>query len=338
VVETEGPPDVHTVKKGETLYGISHDWDMTPKDLAELNKIKAPYRLKPGQKLTGPSTMSKAYVVGPGDTIYSIAQRFKVTPAALASANDKKVGSAIKPGQKLILPKGYKDTGPIRRTEAAPAGRVSGSIPAYVPPSTPAYVPPPAPAYTPPASTPSTAAPIGSTPAGRPYTPPPQSTTTRTPPSGAAVPPIVESGATPTDQDVIRAGTGKFTWPLQGDLIAGFGPKGPGGQRSDGLDIRAAAGAPVRAAAAGEVVYAGDQVPEFGNLVLIKHADGWVTAYAHLQRSEVKMRQTVSQGQEIGTAGTSGGASEPQLHFEVRYAPTARDKARPIDPALVLPK
>jgi murein DD-endopeptidase MepM/ murein hydrolase activator NlpD len=94
----------------------------------------------------------------------------------------------------------------------------------------------------------------------------------------------------------------------------------------------------VRAAAAGEVVYAGDQVPGFGNLVLVKHADGWVTAYAHLDRTSVQMRQAVMQGQEIGEVGSSGGVSEPQLHFEVRYAPSPTDKARPVDPMLVLPR
>ena len=86
------------------------------------------------------------------------------------------------------------------------------------------------------------------------------------------------------------------------------------------------------------MVYAGNQVPGFGNLVLIKHADGWVTAYAHLDKISVQMRQQVTQGQEIGQAGTSGGVSESQLHFEIRYAPSPADRARPIDPALVLPR
>lgn len=86
------------------------------------------------------------------------------------------------------------------------------------------------------------------------------------------------------------------------------------------------------------MVYAGDQVPGFGNLVLIKHADGWVTAYGHLGRVEVRMQQRVEQGQQIGQAGSSGGVSEPQLHFEIRYAPSPQERARPVDPALVLPK
>lgn len=77
-------------------------------------------------------------------------------------------------------------------------------------------------------------------------------------------------------------------------------------------------------------------MPGFGNLVLIKHADGWVTAYGHLARVDVKMQQKVVQGQQIGQAGTSGGVSEPQLHFEVRYASAPSERARPIDPKLVL--
>ena len=102
--------------------------------------------------------------------------------------------------------------------------------------------------------------------------------------------------------------------------MSGFGPL-PGGQHSDGVDIAAADGSPVLAAATGDVVYAGNLVPGFGNLVLIKHEDGWVTAYAHLGRTEVKIRDHVSQGAEIGTVGASGDVSQPQLHFEVRYAP-----------------
>jgi murein DD-endopeptidase MepM/ murein hydrolase activator NlpD len=132
-------------------------------------------------------------------------------------------------------------------------------------------------------------------------------------------------------------GRGVFAWPLRGDILSGFGAKGTS-QRNDGIDIRARAGEPVRAAAAGDVVYAGDQVPGFGNLVLIKHADGWVTAYGHLDRVDVRMQERVQQGQQIGQAGSTGGVAEPQLHFEVRYAPTPQERARPVDPTLVLPK
>ncbi len=131
------------------------------------------------------------------------------------------------------------------------------------------------------------------------------------------------------------AGRGIFQWPVRGELINTFGQKGA--VRSDGIDIGATQGDSVRSAADGEVVYAGNAVQGFGNLVLIKHPGGWVTAYAHLASIEVKMRQSVTQGQEIGLVGQSGGVDRPQLHFEIRYAPTPSDKARPIDPMLVLP-
>jgi murein DD-endopeptidase MepM/ murein hydrolase activator NlpD len=141
---------------------------------------------------------------------------------------------------------------------------------------------------------------------------------------------------TPADEQISALGRGRFIWPLQGEIISDFGPKGPG-QRNDGINLGATVGATVRAAAGGDVVYAGDQVPGFGNLVLIKHADGWVTAYGHLDRVDVRMQEKVQQGQQIGQAGTTGGVAEPQLHFEVRYAPTPQERARPVDPTLVLP-
>jgi murein DD-endopeptidase MepM/ murein hydrolase activator NlpD len=145
-----------------------------------------------------------------------------------------------------------------------------------------------------------------------------------------------EAVQTLTDAQITAAARGRFVWPLRGDIVRRFGPLGIG-QRNDGVDIKAAQGTDVRAAAPGEVVYAGNAVPGFGNLVLIKHSDGWVTAYAHLDNVSVAMRQQVTQGQSVGSVGMSGGLTEPELHFEVRYAPTAQDKARPVDPVLVLP-
>jgi murein DD-endopeptidase MepM/ murein hydrolase activator NlpD len=140
-----------------------------------------------------------------------------------------------------------------------------------------------------------------------------------------------------TDADVSSAGRGRFVWPLRGAILSPFGDRGPG-QRNDGLDISASTGESVLAAANGEVVYAGSSIPGFGNLVLVKHPGGWVTAYAHLDRIEVRMRDEVTQGEEIGQAGQTGAVDRPELHFEVRYAPDPAEKARPVDPALVLPE
>ena len=150
----------------------------------------------------------------------------------------------------------------------------------------------------------------------------------------ASAPAPAPTGA--SDADAAAAGKGFFQWPVRGSILSAYGPK-PGNQRNDGMDISAVAGEPVRAAAAGEIVYAGNSVPGFGNLVLIRHDGGWVTVYAHLSNIDVKMRQTVTQGQQIGEVGMTGGVDQPQLHFEVRYAPNLKDKARQIDPMLVLP-
>jgi murein DD-endopeptidase MepM/ murein hydrolase activator NlpD len=135
---------------------------------------------------------------------------------------------------------------------------------------------------------------------------------------------------------IATAGRGRFIWPLRGQITSSFGDK-PTGEHNDGMDIAALPGTSVKAAAAGEVVYAGSAIPGYGNLVLVKHAGGWVTAYAHLDRIEVRMRDSVSQGDEIGQAGATLAGARPGLHFEVRYAPSPTEKARPVDPTLVLP-
>ena len=144
------------------------------------------------------------------------------------------------------------------------------------------------------------------------------------------------SGAALTPGAIAAAGRGRFIWPMRGAVISPFGDKGAG-EHNDGVDIAANPGTGVRAAAAGEVVYAGSSIPGFGNLVLVKHSGGWVTAYAHLERIEVRMRDSVAQGEEIGQAGQTGAVDRSELHFEVRYAPDPTDKARPVDPTLVLP-
>ncbi len=330
VVETAGPPKTYKVKSGDNLDAIARSLDTTRKDLADDNKLKSPYALQPGQVLKGPETKVKAYVAGQGDTQALIAKRFGVTQRALAEANGVKIGAPVRAGRQVILPSGYRDRGPIREEVAAPRPR-------------PAPLPTPPAPYNPPATTPYSPPPYNPPPVAQPpvSTPPPVVRPTPTPPPAVrpttSTTPAPPTSGSPTDAQISSFGRGRFIWPLRGDVVSDFGPKGTG-QRNDGLNIRTSAGEPVRAAAAGDVVYAGDQVPGFGNLVLIKHADGWVTAYGHLSRVDVKMQQKITQGQQIGQAGSTGGVTEPQLHFEVRYAPTPQDRARPIDPKLVLPK
>ncbi|MBI1196631.1 MAG: LysM peptidoglycan-binding domain-containing protein [Phenylobacterium sp.] len=304
VVTTTTPGKAYKVKRGDTLAGIAGRLDSSVTELARLNRLKKPYRIQPGQTIRGPGGSAKAYVVVSGDSLQAIAARFSVTIDQLRAANGLRRNATVAPGRRLRLPSGYRDTGPI---SAAEPERPHSSFEA--PPPVGQTLPPPRSTQ-------------GLPPSPQPYRPVP----------GAPV-----ASPTPSDGQIAQMGRGLFIWPLRGEILSGFGAKGTS-QRNDGVDIGANAGDPVRAAAGGEVVYAGDQVPGFGNLVLIKHAGGWVTAYGHLDRVDVRMQEKVEQGQQIGQAGSTGGVAAPQLHFEVRYAPTPQERARPVDPALVLPK
>ena len=323
VVEVDGKAQVHVVKSGDTLTSIAKKFGVNVNDLAEDNKIKKGQTLRLGQKIKGPASEQKAYVAQSGDTLAEIGKRFGVTARALAAENGLRANATIKKGQKIRLPDGFRDKGPLKTTTtvARPVPAAPSNTYARVETPTPAPSTPSAPVpYTP--SYPRPSAPV----AAQPITPPPASSR-----------PIIESSAAPTEAEIIASGKGKFDWPLRGEIISDFGVKGTG-QRNDGLNIRAPQGTPVLAAADGEIAYAGNQVPTFGNLVLVKHADGWVTAYAHLSSATVKMRQQVRKGEQIGSVGATGGVNEPQLHFEMRYAPTVKDKAKPVDPALLLPR
>lgn len=123
---------------------------------------------------------------------------------------------------------------------------------------------------------------------------------------------------------------GRFVWPVEGRILSAFGPK-PGGRYNDGINIKANAGTPVRAAADGVVAYAGDGLEGFGGLVLLKHGDGWVTAYAHNEELLVARGEQVKRGDTIARAGATGSVDEPQLHFEIRRGRT------PVDPIKQLP-
>jgi murein DD-endopeptidase MepM/ murein hydrolase activator NlpD len=117
----------------------------------------------------------------------------------------------------------------------------------------------------------------------------------------------------------------KFLWPLEGRVISPFGASTTG-ERNDGINISAARGAPVHAAAAGTVTYVGNELKGYGNLVLIRHGNGYVTAYAHSDSVKVGRGDYVERGQIIAYAGSTGDVGEPQLHFELRAG------TKPVDP------
>jgi murein DD-endopeptidase MepM/ murein hydrolase activator NlpD len=349
VINVEGRAVTYTVKKGDNLAKVADKLNTSVADLKADNNLKKS-AIHPGQVLKGPRKTAKAYVAAPGDSVEEVATRFGVTTRALRAENGLSRNAQIRPGQKLRLPAGYRDHGPVRTYEPAaappPRARPSESSPSNITPqlrgqeTSPSLPPTPQP-YTPSPSTPQPYTPLPTTP--KPYNPLPSTPRAYTPSNPqiqpGTAPPLAPQAAAPlSDAQISAIGRGKFVWPVRGTILSEFGPKA-GGQRNDGVNIQAQAGDPVNAAAAGDVVYAGDQVPGFGNLVLIKHPDGWVTAYGHLSRVDVKMQQRVTQGQQIGQAGSTGGVPEPQVHFEVRYAASPMEgRARPIDPRLVLPK
>ena len=375
VVDIDGRPRTYTVKEGQGLDAVARAMGSSRAELAKINGLKEPYKLKPGQVLKGPLSRAKAYVVAPGDTMFAIAKRFNVKAADLADENDLTVNSAIRPGRKLRLPTGYKDSGPTRKTITVPVEGaappplvvkppVKPEAPALRPavkPDTPTPTPAPTPTPTPTVTPPAVRPPV------KPVVipPPPVKPPVVTPPAPSIVPPSVRldsdcssrqpsglvggpsstsdrmlpDGAPPplTDAQITTLGRGCFAWPVDGQILSAYGPKA-GGQRNDGVNIGAPSGTPVRAAAAGKVVYSGGDVPGFGVTVLIQHENGWVTVYGHLTKALVRMQQQVVAGQEIGTVGMTGGVPAPQLHFEIRYSPSPKYKAKAVDPGLVLPR
>jgi murein DD-endopeptidase MepM/ murein hydrolase activator NlpD len=138
----------------------------------------------------------------------------------------------------------------------------------------------------------------------------------------------------PTQQDVASTtqlpspdpmAGGSFRWPVKGRIISGFGTK-PDGGHNDGINISVPQGTPVKAAENGVVAYAGSELKGYGNLVLVRHANNWVSAYANNEQLLVKRGDKVTRGQIIAKAGTTGSVSQPQVHFELRKG------SRPVDP------
>lgn len=257
--------------------------------------------------------------VAPKETVYAIARKHGVSMRGIIALNNLQPPYKLQVGQMLTLPaKGEDrysglDAAPVVTTKngepvAAPSGNIEESA---LPDITPPKSAPQAPSSSsdikqdPPPSTPAVS-----------NVPPPSPATSVTPPQ--------ETVRTEM-QAAIAADVPAFVWPIQGDIISTFGSKGQGLQ-NDGINIAAPKGAPVTAAASGTVAYTGNGMKGFGNLVLIRHEGGWVTAYAHLDRVLVARDSVVAKNDMIGTVGTTGGAAKPQLHFELRQ------DGKPVDP------
>jgi len=335
--ESQRPGSV-TVAPGDTVYSIARRFNLSVRDLIEANRLEPPYQLTSGQVLRLPG--GGDYVVQRGDTLIGLARRFKVDFNTLAATNHKVPPYILRVGEKLTLP----GTGPAEGVAAgrgpvviaspnaggapaaAPSAGPAGSAPAAAPPPRFAAeeLPPPPPprdsaasaGAPPPAPTVAAASLAASAPPAPAGTPPSSSPVS---PAAASPPPPAPAVAAPAEATPPpRAGGSGFLWPLKGEVVAEFGPLPGKGQHNDGINIAAARGTPIRAAENGVVVYVGNELKGFGNLLLIKHADGWMTAYAHAEQLKVDRGARVRRGQVIATVGSSGNASQPQLHFEIR--------------------
>jgi murein DD-endopeptidase MepM/ murein hydrolase activator NlpD len=143
--------------------------------------------------------------------------------------------------------------------------------------------------------------------------------------SASMVTPTAETPSTDTTARASAEATPGFRWPVRGRIIAGFGPK-PNGQQNDGIDVAVPENTPIKAAEDGVVAYAGNELKGYGNLVLVRHPNGYVTAYAHAKELMVKRGDQIKRGDVIAKSGQSGNVDAPQLHFEVRKG------SAPVDP------
>jgi murein DD-endopeptidase MepM/ murein hydrolase activator NlpD len=290
---------------------ISAPQDGARISVQSLPPLRKPVAATASSQLPAPTSVGAVtYRVLAGDTLYGVARRFAVPVRGLIDANALEPPYGLRVGQVLRVPSPRRhrvaagDTlyGVARRYGIEPSRIVSLNriaAPYAIAPGQSLVLPAAAPAA---AST--------------------------APPQPLAAPAARALAAIPAPPP--RAG-GKFLWPVQGRTIAGYGRKRDG-LHNDGINIAAPRGAAVRAADNGVVAYAGNELRGFGNLILVKHAGGWVTAYAHTQDFQVRRGQTVRRGQPIARIGSSGNVATPQLHFEIRKGTRSVDPTRFLGP------
>jgi murein DD-endopeptidase MepM/ murein hydrolase activator NlpD len=239
------------------------------------------------------ATPAGVHYVNRGETLHSIARQHHISPVELARANNFDQSARLSPGMKLIVP----------------GSKTSAIAPALVAPAAaPVAV----------AAAPALAAPRVVATAL-----PQQSARLVQPTVNVEQPVAVEAAAAKPAETTSSLPT--FRWPVRGKVITAYGSK-TNGKVNDGINVAVPEGTPVKAAEDGVVAYSGNELKGYGNLVLVRHSNGYVTAYAHASEVLVKRGDTIKRGQVIAKSGQSGEVGSPQLHFEIRKG------SSPVDP------
>jgi murein DD-endopeptidase MepM/ murein hydrolase activator NlpD len=313
----QGPTTI-IVGTSDTLDTLSRRYNVSPSAILQANGYKGPRTLSPGQQLIIPhpaavvaapavapapalaAAASRAvavaaaptvHVVNHGDTLLSIARRNHVPVAELARANHLEPSTKIRLGMKLTVPGAKTAT-------AAPAPQPAMAAVGFQPAA-------------------AVAAPVtkmaaaGGAPQSARLA---QAAATEDAADATPVKAAEATGALPT-----------FRWPVRGKVITSYGAK-TNGKSNDGINLAVPEGTPVKAAEDGVVAYSGNELKGYGNLVLVRHSNGYVTAYAHASELLVKRGDTIKRGQIIAKSGQSGEVGSPQLHFEIRKG------SSPVDP------
>ncbi len=293
-----------TVAPGDTLYSLSRKYNSTVEEVARMNDLKMPYQLRVGMTLEVPGGANVApptpvapvvatpntttrvaldeITVAPGDTLYSISRKYSVPVNDLAVMNKLSAPFTLSVGQKLRVPD--LEAAPVKSqdTVAAEKARVAS-----------AYGTPPV----------------------------KQASGTKTAQLDTAPVKVekekISSDPTKKLPKLTARSSSKFSWPVRGKILSAYGAK-RGGLFNDGINIGAKRGTNVGAAENGVVAYAGNEVKGMGNLIIIQHAGGWMTVYAHMDSLAARRGARVNVGQKIGTVGATGKVDSPQLHFEIR--------------------
>jgi murein DD-endopeptidase MepM/ murein hydrolase activator NlpD len=324
-----------TVEPGMTLYSIARTNGVTVQDIADANNLVEPYMLMTGQTLRIPgsdgtvaatprqkklrqpveesmdvasdeepvakpkkSRRGLTHTVEDGETLYSLGRKYGVSPFIIADANGMTAKEGLSIGQKIRIPGAAQKVAaaePVEEEIAAPAPIKKKKAPLALPEDEEAAQ----------ADADEEQA-IGKT-----ETATAKKTVVEEEPEQQASAPIAANGLT-------------LRWPVKGKVISTFGNK-PNGLKNEGINIAVPEGTEVRAAGAGVIAYAGNELKGYGNLVLIRHPGGYVTAYAHAKSLKVKRGDPVKRGDVIALAGQTGAVNSPQLHFEVRKGATALD-------------